>query len=156
MPFINDLIDPETKEVVKIHINRLHLEEDAAKNTHTPNNTLVDYKRAGTPLMEIVAEPDIQSAEHAKLYMQEIRLIMRYIGVSDADMEKGHLRLEANISIAPKSKNINDIRDLGTKVEVKNLNSFDSIYNAIEYEIKRRSEERRVGKECRSRWSPYH
>jgi len=96
------IFDPLTKEEIDIAVNRLHLEEDAAKNTHTPDGTLVDYNRGGTPLMEIVSEPVIKNAAHAKAYMQEIRLIMRYIGVSTADMEKGHLRCDANISLRPK------------------------------------------------------
>ena len=129
------ILDPDTKEMVKIHINRLHLEEDAAKNTHTKDGTLVDYNRGGTPLMEIVSEPDIQSSTHAKAYMQEIRLIMRYLGVSDADMEKGHLRCDANISLKPENE-----QKLYPKTEIKNLNSFSNIAKAIDFEIQRQTQ----------------
>lgn len=126
--------DPETKEPVRVAINRLHLEEDAAKNTHTPSGTLIDYNRGGTPLMEIVSEPVIQSALHAKTYMQELRLIMRYLGVSTADMEKGHLRCDANISLRPKGDT-----KLYPKTEIKNINSFNNVQKAIEYEIERQT-----------------
>jgi aspartyl-tRNA(Asn)/glutamyl-tRNA(Gln) amidotransferase subunit B len=132
---IVEFLDHETKEVVKVHVNRLHLEEDAAKNTHTKDGTLVDYNRGGTPLMEIVSEPDIASPAHAKAYMQELRLIMRYIGVSDADMEKGHLRCDANISLRPKGD-----KKLYPKTEIKNINSFSNVQKAIEYEIKRQTQ----------------
>ncbi|MAF24117.1 Asp-tRNA(Asn)/Glu-tRNA(Gln) amidotransferase GatCAB subunit B [bacterium] len=125
----------------KIGITRLHLEEDAAKNTHSADgkNTHVDYNRGGTPLMEIVTEPDIRSAEDAKLLMQELRLIMRYLGVSDADMEKGHLRCDANISLTDQTGKI-DIEKLKPKTEVKNINSFKAVEKALEYEIKRQTE----------------
>src|SRR3989344_280702 len=85
----------------RIRITRLHLEEDAAKNFHAADgmSTLVDYNRSGTPLMEIVTEPDMRTPAEAKTFMQELRLIMRYLNVSDADMEKGHLRCDANISL---------------------------------------------------------
>lgn len=118
----------------KIRIHRLHIEEDAGKTIHEGNYSYVDLNRAGTPLMEIVTEPDISSAEEARAYLEKLRLIMRYIGVSDADMEKGQLRCDVNISIKPKGSS-----QLGTKVELKNINSFRFIVKAIEYEIERQS-----------------
>ncbi len=122
-------------KTVRVGIERLHLEEDAAKNTHKNGSTLVDYNRGGTPLMEIVTRPDIKSAAAAKKYMQELRRIMRHLDVSDADMEKGHLRCDANISLRPKGED-----KLYPKTEIKNLNSFRSVERAISYEIKRQSE----------------
>jgi len=128
------VIDPETKEVIKIGINRLHLEEDAAKNTHTSDGTLVDYNRGGTPLMEIVSEPDLQTPALAKAYLQEMRQIILYLGVSDADMEKGNMRCDANISMRPKGE-----AKLYPKTEVKNINSFNNVMKALEFEIERQS-----------------
>lgn len=116
----------------KIGITRLHLEEDAAKNTHAKDGTLVDFNRAGTPLMEIVSEPEIRSALEAKIYLQELHKIARYLNVSDADMEKGHFRCDANISLRP-----NDDTALYPKTEIKNLNSFKAVEKAIAFEIER-------------------
>ena len=122
----------------KIKIRRIHLEEDTGKLLHEvslhPNNkktdfSLVDFNRAGVPLMELVTEPDINSAEEARKFAQELQLIFRYLGISNADMEKGQMRVEANISL-----------NMGTKVEVKNLNSFRSVERAIEYEIERQKD----------------
>jgi aspartyl-tRNA(Asn)/glutamyl-tRNA(Gln) amidotransferase subunit B len=127
---------PETKQVKKIRINRLHLEEDAAKLLHPTGKkySLVDYNRGGTPLMEVVTEPDIQTPQEAKIFLQELRQIMRYLDVSEADMEKGHLRCDANISLRP----IGDTK-LYPKTEIKNMNSFKMIEKALEYEIKRQT-----------------
>ena len=124
-----------TDGIKKIRIERLHLEEDAAKNNHhKPGFTHVDYNRAGTPLAEIVTHPDFRSSADAKQFLQELRLIMRTIGVSDADMEKGHLRCDANVSMRPAGTD-----ELHPKTEVKNLNSFKSVERAIEYEIDRQT-----------------
>ena len=113
-----------------IKIRRVHLEEDVGKSIHDRGDySLVDYNRAGVPLMELVTEPDIHSAEQAKNFAQDLQLILRYLGISDADMEKGQMRVEANISL-----------NMGKKVEVKNLNSFKSVEKAIEYEIERQKE----------------
>ncbi|MDD2807901.1 MAG: Asp-tRNA(Asn)/Glu-tRNA(Gln) amidotransferase subunit GatB [Patescibacteria group bacterium] len=126
----------------KINITRLHLEEDAAKNFHAADgkNTLVDYNRGGTPLMEIVTEPDLRTAADAKNFMQELRLIMRYLDVSEADMEKGHLRCDANVSLTDQAPANIDLAKLKPKTEVKNINSFRAVEKAIEYEIKRQTE----------------
>lgn len=125
---------------IKVGINRLHLEEDAAKNTHPSANSgqvpkmFVDYNRGGTPLVEIVTEPDIKTPLEAKVFLQELRLIMRYIGVSDADMEKGHLRCDANISLRPEGED-----KLYPKTEIKNINSFKAVERALEHEIMRQT-----------------
>ncbi len=123
-------------EVRKIGITRAHLEEDAGKLVHSGNFSLVDLNRAGTPLLEIVSDPDIRSSEEARQYLQELQNIMRYLGVSDADMEKGHLRCDANISL----RKAGETGFPPYKVEVKNMNSFKAVANAIEFEIKRQSQ----------------
>jgi aspartyl-tRNA(Asn)/glutamyl-tRNA(Gln) amidotransferase subunit B len=125
-------------DVRTIGITRAHLEEDAGKLMHPAgaNYSLVDYNRAGVPLLEIVSEPDIRSSEEAKVYLQELQNIMRYLGVSDADMEKGHLRCDANISLRKEG----ETGFPPYKVEVKNMNSFKAVAAAIEYEIKRQAE----------------
>lgn len=118
----------------RIRITRIHLEEDAGKLLHeeSPYNTYVDLNRAGVPLIEIVSEPDISSAEEAVEYVKKLRSILRYIGVCNGNMEEGSLRCDANISVREKGK-----EGLGTKTEVKNLNSFKFIHKALEYEIER-------------------
>lgn len=119
-----------------VRITRIHLEEDAGRLNHAEDgSTLVDFNRAGLPLMELVTEPDIKNAEEASAFAQELQLILRYLGASDADMEKGQMRIEANVSIAPKNA-----KEFGTKVEVKNINSFKAVHDAIEYELKRQEE----------------
>lgn len=129
-------IEIETKEgIKKIGITRLHLEDDAGKLTHISEGTLCDYNRAGTPLMEIVSEPDLRSADDAVTYAKEIQKILRYVGSSECDMEKGMMRFDINVSIRPKGA-----EQLGIKVEVKNLNSFRSLERAIEYEIERQTD----------------
>ncbi|MSU76010.1 Asp-tRNA(Asn)/Glu-tRNA(Gln) amidotransferase subunit GatB [Patescibacteria group bacterium] len=133
-----DLITKDGKvEPKKVGITRLHLEEDAGKLTHPDgaDYSLVDLNRAGTPLAEIVTEPDFRSPAEAKAFMQELRLLMRTIGVSDADMEKGHLRADANISI----RKVGD-KKLGTKTELKNLNSFKFVEKGLAAEYKRQIE----------------
>ena len=122
-------------DIARIGINRLHIEEDAAKNFHSQNGKMrIDYNRGGTPLIEIVTEPDIKSPQSAKIFLQELRLIMRYLGVSDADMEKEHLRCDANISLRPEGE-----EKLYPKTEIKNLNSFKAVERALEYEILRQT-----------------
>ena len=135
------LVIPTQKESRKIRLHHIHLEEDAAKNFHSTDgkHTLVDYNRAGTPLMEIVTEADIRTAQEAKKFLQELRLITRYLGVSDADMEKGHLRCDANVSLTDQTGEDGVPKKLYPKTEVKNLNSFKSVERAIEYEIMRQT-----------------
>jgi aspartyl-tRNA(Asn)/glutamyl-tRNA(Gln) amidotransferase subunit B len=129
-------------EVRKIGITRAHLEEDAGKLMHAKGFSLVDYNRSGTPLLEIVSEPDIKSSEEAKQYLQELQNIMRYLRVSDADMEKGHLRCDANVSLRKSGES----GFPPYKVEVKNMNSFKAVAAAIEFEIKRQAELLDAGK----------
>ncbi|MEK7463031.1 MAG: Asp-tRNA(Asn)/Glu-tRNA(Gln) amidotransferase subunit GatB, partial [Patescibacteria group bacterium] len=130
---ISSLINKE--KIVKI--NRAHLEEDAAKLMHATDKgaevSLVDYNRGGTPLMELVSEPDMHSAEEAVAFAKELQLILRYLGVSDADLERGQMRFDANVSVSAG-------KELGTRAEIKNLNSFGALENAVNYEIKRQTE----------------
>ncbi len=123
------------KEKIRIGIERLHLENDAAKNIHQAENSLIDFNRAGTPLAEIVTRPDIKTPAQAKNFLQDLRRICRYLEVSDADMEKGQLRCDVNISLRPQGD-----QNLYPKTEIKNLNSFRSVERALEYEIKRQTE----------------
>lgn len=141
-PFVEDGILLLPQAGMTIRINRVHLEEDAGRLIHVPGTrdpgsgaSLVDYNRAGVPLMEMVTEPDMHSSAEAKEFAAEFQRLLKTLGASDADMEKGQLRLEANISIAKEGNST-----LGTKVEVKNLNSFKALERAIEYEIKRQAE----------------
>ncbi len=116
----------------RIRIRRIHLEEDTAKLTHVDGYSLIDFNRAGVPLMEVVSEPDIRSPEEARLYLTKLRTILRYLGVSTGNMEEGAMRCEANISLQPEGAT-----EMGVKVEVKNLNSFRSVEQALTYEIQR-------------------
>ncbi len=129
----------------KIRITRVHLEEDTGRLIHPEreNYSLVDFNRAGIPLMELVTEPDLRTAKEARKFAEELKLILRYLGVSDADMEKGQLRVEVNISLLPENKTLDK---LGTKVEIKNLNSFRAVEGAVNYEIKRQKEILNAGK----------
>ena len=119
-----------------VKLNRIHLEEDVAKSTHLGNSSLIDFNRAGTPLMEIVSEPDLESAEEAFAYLRSLQMILQQGDISDADMEKGQLRCDVNISLR---KSASD--PLGPKVELKNLNSISAIRRAIHFEIERQSED---------------
>lgn len=121
----------------KIRITRIHLEEDTGRLAHAVDgeHSLVDFNRAGVPLMELVTEPDIANAEEAVEFAREFQLILRYLGVSDGDMEKGHMRVEVNISIAKEGD------PYGTKVEIKNLNSFRAVAGSVKYEIERQEKE---------------
>lgn len=116
----------------KIGITRAHLENDAGKLTHTDDGTLVDFNRAGAPLLEIVSEPDLRSPEEAKVFAQEIQKILRAVDASDADMEKGMMRFDASISLRPVGE-----KKLYPRAEVKNLNSFTGLQRALEFEIAR-------------------
>ena len=118
----------------KIGLTRIHLEEDAGKNIHSGagNYSSVDLNRAGTPLMEIVSEPDIRTPQEAAEFVKKLRTIVRYIGVCDGNMEQGSLRCDANVSVRPVGQ-----KEFGTKTEIKNMNSFRFIEKALEFEIKR-------------------
>ncbi len=118
----------------RIGITRVHLEEDTAKLSHVRDVSLIDYNRSGVPLLEIVTEPEMRTAEEARQYLIKLRTILRYLGVSSGDMEKGAMRCEANVSLRPVGGD-----KLGTKVEVKNLNSFRAVKQALEYEIQRQA-----------------
>lgn len=128
-----DLPDGSTK---RIRIRRAHLEEDTGKSTHlSDGTTLIDLNRAGVPLLEIVTEPDIRSAEETEAYARKLRSILQYLGVNTGDMSKGVLRLEANVSVRPIGT-----EELRTRTEVKNLNSIRSLYRATQYEIERQAQ----------------
>ena len=124
----------------RIGITRVHLEEDTARLTHHDGYSLIDINRSGTPLMEIVSEPDMRSPEEARLYMQKLREILVYLGVSSGRMEEGSLRCDANISVRPRGQST-----LGVKTEIKNMNSFRSVERALEYEAQRQSAVLRSG-----------
>ena len=131
-------IEKENGEKKRIRIRRIHLEEDAGKTIHGEGNdpnSYVDLNRAGTPLIEIVTEPDISSPEEARLFMQKLRDILVWIGVNDGNLEEGSLRCDANVSVRPKGS-----KELGTRTEIKNVNSFKFIQKALEYEINRQIE----------------
>ncbi len=119
----------------RIGITRAHLEEDTGKLVHDGDVSLVDLNRAGVPLLEIVSEPDLSSIEEVNEYLSRLRHILVYIGVNSGDLEKGHMRMEANLSLRPKGSD-----EYGVKVEIKNLNSFRAVRNSLEYEIKRQTE----------------
>lgn len=131
--FIEIAVGGEKK---RIGITRVHLEEDAGKLSHSPYGdvSFVDLNRVGIPLIEIVSEPDIRSAEEARLYLEEIRSIMQYCLVSECRMEEGSLRCDANISLRPVGQ-----RELGTKTEIKNMNSFRNVQRGLEYELERQT-----------------
>lgn len=131
-------IDIELEEYEKrIGVTRIHMEEDAGKSIHDqdPYHTLVDLNRAGTPLIEIVSEPDLRTPQEAYAYLKKIRQIVQYLGVCDGNMEEGSLRCDANVSIRPRGQ-----KGLGTRTELKNMNSFRNVEQAINYEIERQIE----------------
>ncbi|RVZ45045.1 Asp-tRNA(Asn)/Glu-tRNA(Gln) amidotransferase subunit GatB [Helicobacter pylori] len=136
VPIVSDgKLEIDTKEGVKIvRIERAHMEEDAGKNIHEGSYSLVDLNRACTPLLEIVSKPDMKNSEEAVAYLKKLHAIVRFIGISDANMQEGNFRCDANVSIRPKGDG-----KLYTRVEIKNLNSFRFIAKAIEYEIERQS-----------------
>ncbi|NQT49084.1 Asp-tRNA(Asn)/Glu-tRNA(Gln) amidotransferase subunit GatB [Candidatus Kuenenbacteria bacterium] len=124
----------DEKQLKRIGLIRLHMEEDSAKSTHSKDSTLVDYNRGGTPLIEIVTTPQFSTPQEAKTFAQELRLIMRYLDISFADMEKGQLRCDANISMRPEGET-----KLYPKAEIKNINSFRALERALAYEIERQT-----------------
>ncbi len=134
----------EIREGKTVGITRIHMEEDTGKLTHPAgaDYTLVDLNRAGVPLMELVTEPDIESSSDARLFCQKLRQIFRYLDISDADMERGQMRCEVNISLHEEGTE----KLSGTKVEVKNINSFKAVEKSIEFEIRRQTEELEAGR----------
>ncbi|GAA8627854.1 Asp-tRNA(Asn)/Glu-tRNA(Gln) amidotransferase subunit GatB [Helicobacter pylori] len=136
VPIVSDgKLEIDTKEGAKIvRIERAHMEEDAGKNIHEGSCSLVDLNRACTPLLEIVSKPDMRNSEETIAYLKKLHAIVRFIGISDANMQEGNFRCDANVSIRPKGD-----EKLYTRVEIKNLNSFRFIAKAIEYEIERQS-----------------
>ncbi len=141
-----NIVNPDKK----VRLNRIHLEEDVAKSTHVGKNSLVDFNRAGTPLMEIVSEPDLDNAEEAVAFLKSLQQILNYGDISDADMEKGQMRCDVNISVRPKG-----VEELGIRTELKNMNSISAIRRAIKFEIERQCEELDEGKpqeQNTSRW----
>ncbi len=124
----------ESGEQREIGVTRIHLEEDVAKNTHFASSSGVDFNRAGRPLMEIVSEPDMTSPEEAYAYLQALRQILLYAGVSDCNLEEGNMRCDVNISVRPDTQ-----KELGTKAELKNLNTFKGVLNSLHYEVERQT-----------------
>lgn len=139
-----ELVEKKSKKVTRkvIGVTRLHMEEDAGKLVHAGSDrlsgsthSLVDFNRTGVPLLEIVSEPDLRSGQEAAEYAQELRRIVRYLGISDGNMQEGSLRCDVNISVRPVGQ-----KEFGVKVEIKNMNSFSAIQKAIDYEIERQIE----------------
>jgi len=129
-------LDIEVNRVIKIvGVTRIHLEEDTGKNVHFENSSGVDFNRAGVPLMEIVSEPNLNNPEEAFAYLQALKGILLYAGVSDCNLEEGNIRCDVNCSVRPEGQ-----EQLGTKTEIKNLNTFKGVLNALKYEVKRQIE----------------
>ncbi len=133
-------VDGETRSV---RIERMNIEDEAAKSIHTEDgNVLLDFNRAGIPLLEIVTRPDMRSPKEARMFLERLKQTLRYLGISNCDMEKGELRVDSNISVRPKGQ-----ESLGTKVELKNLNSFKAVEDALTYEAKRQIEALKNGEQ---------
>lgn len=130
-----EITTPASTEARRIRLERVHLEEDTGKLTHAAGGSLVDFNRSGVPLMEMVSQPDLRTPAEARAYLTKLRAILRTLGVSDADMEKGQLRCDVNVSLRPVGQD-----ELGTKVEIKNLNSFRAVQHSLEYEILRQTD----------------
>ncbi|AKJ65321.1 Asp-tRNA(Asn)/Glu-tRNA(Gln) amidotransferase subunit GatB [Kiritimatiella glycovorans] len=133
-------------------LTRIHLEEDVAKNTHVGTASLIDFNRAGTPLMEIVSEPCMQTPDDAMAFLTGLKQILQYGGISDCDLEKGNMRCDINVSVRPQGET-----KLGIKAEIKNMNTFKGVHNALEYEIRRQIDELGRGLTLRQetrRWDP--
>lgn len=141
------MIDFDDGTQKRIGITRAHLEEDAGKNMHEADHSLVDLNRAGTPLLEVVSEPEMHTADEAVRYLKKLHAIVRYLGISDANMQEGSFRCDANVSIRPKGET-----KLYTRVEIKNLNSFKFIHKAIEYEVERQIEAWEDGEYAQKVW----
>ena len=124
-------------EIKKVRVNNIHLEEDAASSEHLDYTTLIDYNRAGVPLLELVTEPDLHSAKEAVSFLEHMRSVYQYLNISEADSKKGQLRCDVNVSVMDSSLDENDPANWGTRVEIKNVNSFGGVRDAINYEIDR-------------------
>jgi aspartyl-tRNA(Asn)/glutamyl-tRNA(Gln) amidotransferase subunit B len=136
----------ECKEEYKtVRINNIHLEEDAASTDHYENYSKIDYNRAGVPLLELVTEPDFRNADEAVSFLETMRSVYQYANISEADSKKGQIRCDVNVSIMDESLDETDPKNWGTKVEIKNVNSFSGVRDAINYEIKRQIEEKENG-----------
>ena len=129
----------------KVRINNIHLEEDAASSDHYSTYSTIDYNRAGVPLLELVTEPDFRSADEAVAFLETMRSIYQYANISEADSKKGQIRCDVNVSIMDKNLDESDMNNWGTKIEVKNVNSFGGVRDAINYEIKRQIELKESG-----------
>lgn len=127
-------------ELKKVRVNNLHLEEDAASLDHFYTTSNIDYNRAGVPLLELVTEPDIHSSKEAVAFLEHMRSVYQYAGISEADSKKGQLRCDVNVSIMDASKDESDPQNWGTRVEIKNVNSFGGVRDAIDYEIDRQTD----------------
>lgn len=134
------------EEEKTIRINNIHLEEDAASSTHHEDTTTINYNRAGVPLLELVTEPDFHTAEEAVSFLETMRSIYQYAGISEADSKKGQIRCDVNVSIMDSTLDEKDPSNWGTKIEIKNVNSFGGVRDAINYEIKRQTELKEDGK----------
>ena len=132
---------PCNNRIIPVDIHDIHLEEDSASMDHLGNESLLDYNRAGVPLLELVTEPCLHSAEEAVAFLEYMRSVYQYCEISDADTKMGQVRCDVNISIMD-----NDANELGTRVEIKNINSFGNVYDAINYEIKRQTELKAAGR----------
>ena len=133
------------KEEKTLKINNLHLEEDAASSNHLYDTTSIDYNRAGVPLLELVTEPDLHSADEAVAFLEHMRSVYQYLDISEADTKKGQVRCDVNVSIMDSSLDESDPSNWGTKVEIKNVNSFGGVRDAINYEIKRQTKAKENG-----------
>ena len=134
------------EETKTIRVNNIHLEEDAASSTHHEDTTTINYNRAGVPLLELVTEPDFHSAEEAVSFLETMRSIYQYADISEADSKKGQIRCDVNVSIMDASLDEKEMDNWGTKIEIKNVNSFGGVRDAINYEIKRQIELKEDGK----------
>ncbi len=129
----------------RVRINNIHLEEDAASSDHLFDTTVIDYNRAANPLLELVTEPDFRSGEEAEAFLEHMRTVYQYLGVSECDSKKGHIRCDVNVSIMDETLDEEDPKNWGTKVEMKNVNSFGGVRECIKYEIKRQTKAKEDG-----------
>lgn len=132
-------------EEKRVRVNNIHLEEDAASSDHLYDTTVIDYNRAANPLLELVTEPDFRSGEEAEAFLEHMRTVYQYLGVSECDTKKGHIRCDVNVSIIDENLDEEDPSNWGTKVEVKNVNSFGGVRESIKYEIKRQTKAKEEG-----------